>query len=96
MSCQSTKKQYEDDELISRTQTKVGKLRLNINKLKFENKNSKNFCQNAIEQSKFTPTIAFQFKYRYKFEGDITSVRIHWVEDTKLQIVRQPLNILTI
>lgn len=34
-------------------------------------------CQNAIEQSKFTPTIAFQFKYRYKFEGDITSVRIH-------------------
>lgn len=51
--------------------------------------------QNAIEQSKFTPTIAFQFKYRYKFEGNITSVCIHWVEDTKLQIVRQPLNFLT-
>lgn len=40
-------------------------------------------CQNAIEQSTFTPTIAFQFKYRYKFEGGITSVRIHWVEDRK-------------
>lgn len=38
-------------------------------------------CQTAIEHSKFTSTIAFQFKY--KFEGDITNVRIHWVEDTK-------------
>lgn len=89
------RKQYEDDELISRTRTKVGKLRVSINILKFENKNSKKICQIATEQSKFTPTITFQLKYRYKFEGDITKVRIHWVEDSKQQTVRQPLNFLT-
>lgn len=86
--------QYEDDKLISRPQTKVGKLWVNIDKLKFENKNSKKCVKYNNWAKQIHPTIAFQFKYRYKFEAMI-SVRIHWVEDTKQQFVRQPLNFLT-